>query len=106
MDNRKEKRTFGLKNVTVKDSEKEFQAVLTDISSKGLCIKTEYVLPTYKVIGITVTIKDKTYSLQGSVRWVNEYPGKSKKGFNEIGVKLINPPADFTSDIQTISHLD
>lgn len=106
MDNRKEKRTFGLKNVTVKDTEKEFQAVLTDISSTGLCLKTEYVLPTYKVIEITVTIQDKTYKLQGSVRWVNEYPGKSEKGFNEIGVLLIHPPADFTTDIQTISTLD
>ena len=106
MDNRKEKRTFGLKNVTVKDTEKEFQAVLTDISSQGLCIKTEYVLPTYKVIEIAVTLKNKTYNLQGSVRWVNEYPGKSDKGFNEIGVQLINPPADFTSEIQTISTLE
>lgn len=103
MEDRKEKRTYGLKKVTIKDLDRTFEAVLTDISTTGLCIKTEQILPTYKEIAIIIQIEDEPCTLRGSVRWVNEHPQKPSPYLNEIGIALINPPNDFIEYMEKIS---
>ena len=103
MEDRKEKRTYGLKNVTIKDLDKTFQAVLTDISITGVCIKTDQILPTYKEVAIIIQIEDDPCTLRGSVRWVNEHPEKQTPFLNEIGIALIDPPLLYIEYIEKIS---
>lgn len=103
MENRKAKRTYGLKKIFLRDNNIDYEVILTDISSRGLCIKTEHVFPTFKVIDVIVTIENKSIQLKGSVRWVNEHPEKSKPNLKEIGILLINPPKKYLEYMERIS---
>ncbi len=103
MEDRKEKRTFGLKNVIIKDLHRTFQAVLTDISTTGLCIKTDQILPTFKEVIIIIQLEDEPCTLRGSVRWVNEHPEKPVAILNEIGIALIDAPINYIEYIENIS---
>jgi hypothetical protein len=42
-----------------------------------------------------MTINGKYFKISGSIRWVNEKPGKPKPYFNEIGLSLISPPKEY-----------
>ena len=95
MDLRKEKRVSGAKEIKIRDDEQIYLGFLVDMSSKGLSIKTEHVLPCYKVIDIIMDINDKPVPIKGSVRWVNDYVEKPEDTLKEIGILLIDPPAEY-----------
>lgn len=95
MDLRKEKRVPGKTEIQVRDGEKTYPAVLSDMSKKGLSIRTEHVLPCYKVIDLIIEINNKPIKINGSVRWVNENLENPDEDLNEIGILLINPPKEY-----------
>jgi len=93
-ENRKQK----IIRVLLKDGENSYPGIITNFSKTGMSIKTEHVLPTYKVIDICVKIGEKMVPLKGSVRWVNEIsppPGEVETQQNLIGVSLHNPPVEY-----------
>ena len=102
MKSRKEKRVFGIKKIIIKHENKEYPVIISDLSKKGINIKSEFVFPTYKEIDIIMTIYDKPIELKGSVRWVHENPGKEKPFFNEIGISLINPSPEYLKYVKKI----
>jgi Tfp pilus assembly protein PilZ len=104
MEDRKEKRVYGIKSVTIKDEDKTISAVIKDMSKKGISIKSEHVFPTYKVIDIILKINEKTLNLKGSVRWVNEHPDKTRSKLKEIGISIINPTAEYLQYIKKLSE--
>ena len=102
MELRKEERIAGIKNIVIIDDEKKFPVTLINISSKGLSVKSEYIFPTFKEVEVEMTINDKYFKISGSIRWVNEDPGKPKPIFNEIGLSLIKPPKEYLDLIEGI----
>ena len=102
MEDRKTKRIFGVKKITILHEDKEYPVIVNDISKNGISVKSEYVFPTYKEIDIIMTIYKKPIQLKGSVRWVNESPRKKKPYFNEIGISLINPPPAYLKYVKKI----
>ncbi len=96
------KRIYTLKNIILKDEDKEYPATVTDFSFKGISVKTEHNLSTYKLIELILTIDEKPVSIKGSVRWINEHKKENKPRFNEIGISLLNPPKVYLEYIKKI----
>ncbi len=95
MDLRKEKRVPEAKEIKIRDGEQTYPAFLVDMSRKGISIKTEHVLPCYKVIDVIIDIDNKPVRINGSVRWVNDNLEKPVDTLKEIGILLIDPPAEY-----------
>ena len=95
MELRKEKRVPGTKEIKIRDGEKTYRGFLVDMSPKGLSIKTEHVLPCFKVIDLIMDINDKPVDIKGSVRWVNDNIEKPEDTLKEIGILLIDPPREY-----------
>jgi Tfp pilus assembly protein PilZ len=102
MDLRKEKRVIGNTKIEVRDGAKTYQVVLSDMSKKGLSIRTEHVLPCYKVIDLIIEINNNPIQVNGSVRWVNENIEKPEDGLNEMGILLINPPKEYLGYLKNL----
>lgn len=102
MDLRKEKRVHGTTEIKIRDGDHIYPAVLSDISKKGLSIKTEHVFPCYKVIDVIIDIDNKPVQINGSVRWVNENLDKTQDSLNEIGILLINPPGEYLDYVKNL----
>lgn len=97
-------RIYTLKNIIIKDMDKEYPATITDFSIKGISIITEQILPTYKMVDLILIIEGKTVNLEGSVRWIHENKKETKPRFNEIGIALLNPPKEYLEYIKKIDH--
>lgn len=95
MELRKEKRVKGIKDILIIDGDKTYPVTITNISKKGLSVKSEYVFPTYKQVELELTIKEKKFKISGSIRWVNEYPAKKEPKLREIGIALIKAPREY-----------
>ena len=95
MELRKEKRIVGIKNIVLIDEKKKFPVTLTNISTKGLSVMSQFVFPTFKEIEVEMTINEEFFKVSASIRWVNENLGKTKPNFHEIGISLINPPKEY-----------
>ena len=95
-------RIYTLKNIILKDEDKEYPATITDFSVKGISIMTEKILPTYKMVKLILILNGKTVILEGSVRWIHENKKETKPRFNEIGLALLNPPIEYLEYIKKI----
>ncbi len=102
MDLRKEERIFGIKNIKIIDGNDIYPVTLINISRKGLSVKSEFNFPTFKAIEIEITLRGKHFKISGSIRWVNENPGKEKPNFKEIGISLINPAKEYLQLLEEI----
>jgi len=102
MDFRKGERIFGIKNIKIIDGDQTYPVTLMNISKKGLSVKSEFTFPTFKAIEIEISIRGKQFKISGSVRWVNENPGKGKPNFKEIGISLITPPEEYLQILEEI----
>ena len=96
-------RIYTLKNIVIRDDNNDYTATVTDFSVKGVSVKTEHILPTYKMIDLIITIDDKPVSVKGSVRWIHEHKKESKPRFNEIGIALHKPPKEYLEFIKKIA---
>ncbi len=104
MDTRKEKRIYGVKNLSIKDDSGEYDAILTSISNKGVSVICDNTFPTYKEIEINFDINDKQVTLHGSVRWINDYKGESGSNLKEIGILFIDIPSEYEEYIESIMN--
>jgi len=95
MENRKEKRAYGLKKLIVRDGDNVYSAILTSISKTGLSVIIDTVLPTYKEISIDFEVEKKSISIKGSVRWVNDHNAEPGSNLKEIGILFLNPPGEY-----------
>ncbi|MEN8154260.1 MAG: PilZ domain-containing protein [Acidobacteriota bacterium] len=104
MDNRNEKRVYGLKKVIIKSEKKRYSAIITNVSYNGISVKSEYPFSSSDFIDMEIEIDRKPVSLQGSIIWVDEYPSHPESPLKEIGVALNDPPDDYLSYIKGISE--
>jgi len=99
MEQRKEKRIFGIKNISIIDEGKSHPVTLVNLSRKGISVLSPTVFPTFKEIEIDMTIDNHPFKVSGSIRWVNENPLKGPPNYKEIGISLLNPPVEFTNRV-------
>lgn len=93
MNARKEKRLYGLKNVVVIMDGVEYPAVIVDISPRGICLRCEKTLPTYREVLVRMDIDDKPVTMKASVRWVHDPIQLKGSRLRESGLAVIDPPA-------------
>ena len=94
------KRIHKLKDIIIKDEDKEYPATVTNFSIKGVSLRSEHILPTYKMIDLIMTIDGKVLNIKGSVRWIHEHKRENKAGFNKIGIAFLNPPKEYLEYIK------
>ncbi len=104
MNNRNEKRVYGLKKVTIKRDEKRYSAIITNVSFNGISLKSEHPVSSSDYIHLEIEIEKKPVDLEGSVIWVDEYPAHPESPFKEIGISLNDPPDDYLDYIKGISE--
>jgi hypothetical protein len=95
MKDRKRKKLEDIHNIIIRDEKVGYTATIKDVSKSGMSILCEHVFPTYKLVDILIKIGEKPLQLKGSIRWVKEPLPELEEKFNEIGISLINPPAEF-----------
>lgn len=102
MENRKEKRAYGLKKLIIRDGDNKYSAILTSISKTGLSVIVDTVLPTYKEISMDFEIDKKSITIKGSVRWVNDHNAEPGSNLKEIGILFLNPPDEYLEYFENI----
>ncbi|MEN8154259.1 MAG: PilZ domain-containing protein [Acidobacteriota bacterium] len=102
MENRREERVYGLKNLIIRSEDKEFSAVMTSISKTGVSVIIDTVLPTYKEILMDFEIENNKINVKGSVRWVNDHMAEPGSNLKEIGILFLNPPDNFIEYLDKI----
>ena len=95
MDTRKEERIYGVKDLIIKDESKEFNAILTSISTTGISVIADSTFPTYKEIEVKFKIDENPITLRGSIRWVNDHKGEPGSNLKEIGILFIDPAPEY-----------
>ncbi|MBU4404654.1 MAG: PilZ domain-containing protein [Candidatus Aminicenantes bacterium] len=88
------------KEVVVKDDERTYSCLLTDMSATGISVTTGHFIPTYKEIHIVMEIAGKSVAMKGSVRWSID-PGTSADNKTKLGIYIIDPPAAFLEYVKT-----
>lgn len=73
--------------------------MLLDISEDGLKVALSS-LPTQRKISIRLHLGDKEFSLNGTIRWIKKT--FSAQGANELGIRIDNPPADYSHALSKI----
>lgn len=104
MNNRNEKRIYGLKKATIKSDKKKYSAIITNASFNGISVKSEYPFSSSDYIYLEIEIDKKHVYLEGSVIWVDEYPAHPESPFKEIGISLNDPPDDYLDYLKRISE--
>lgn len=102
MDQRKEKRIFGIKNIRITDDGRSYPVTLVNVSRQGISVISESGFPTYKEVTVEMTIDGHPVSVSASIRWVNDTPVKAPPSFKEIGLALINPPSRYRELLEEI----
>jgi len=106
MDSRKEKRLYGLKNVVVIMDGGEYPAILVDISPRGICLRCEKTLPTYREVLLRMEIDTNQVTMRASVRWVHDPIQLKGTRLRESGLSVIDPPKVYQDYIKRISGED
>ncbi len=102
METRKEERIYGVKDLIIKDEGKEFNAILTSISTTGMSVISDSTFPTYKEIEVKFRINENLLSIRGSIRWVNDHKGEAGSNLKEIGILFIDPPPEYKEYLDVI----
>ena len=102
METRKEERIYGVKDLIIKDEGKEFNAILTSISTTGISVIADSTFPTYKEIEVKFTIDENPITIKGSIRWVNDHKGEAGSNLKEIGILFIDTPPEYKKYLDTI----
>jgi len=102
MNPRKEKRLYGLKNVVVVMDGVEYPAVVVDISPRGICLRCEKTLPTYREVMVRLDIDGKPVTLKASVRWVHDPIQLKGAHLRETGLAVIDPPQLYQKYLERI----
>jgi len=102
MDSRKEKRLYGLKNAVILTDGGEYPAVVVDISARGICLRCEKTLPTYREVKLRIEIDGNPIIMRASVRWVHDPVQLRGTHLRESGLSVIDPPKEFQDYLKRI----
>jgi hypothetical protein len=91
MKERKAQRIDEKKEVVIKDGERSYSCLLTDMSATGISVTTMHFVPTYKEIEVVMEIEGKMVAMKGSARWSID-PGTSRNKKGKLGILILNPP--------------
>ena len=98
MEKRKHRRIDVSLTVTVCCEPYQYQATVTNISEKGLCIKTSMCFPVETQCKISILGKEGVFDIQAFVKRSNK-----KEGFNEtMGLELLNPSRQYREFVNTL----
>ena len=100
MRDRKSQRIDEKKEVVVKDGDRSYSCLLTDISVTGISVTTMHFIATYKEIEVVMEIAGKMVAMKGSVRWSID-PGASRDKKGKLGIFIMNPPPAFLEYVKT-----
>lgn len=100
MKNRKAQRLNEKKEVVVKDGERSYSCLLTDMSATGISVTTMHFVPTFKEIDVVMEIGGKMVAMKGSARW-NIDPGTTRDKKGKLGILIIKPPPAFLEYVKT-----
>ena len=101
MEKRKEPRIK--KRVIVKFGENNYERLgfTSNVSSGGLHIASNQILPSGKEVTILLEDNNRVYNLKGEVRWSIKYPSHFYSYMlSGMGIKLKDIPADFKEYIR------
>jgi len=104
MDTRKEDRFYGIKNISLKDDDGEYDAILTSISNTGVSVICDKTFPTYKEIEIKLYFEGKSITINGSVRWINDHKGEAGSNLKETGISFVNIPDEYLKYMEKIGE--
>jgi hypothetical protein len=83
------------KEVVVKDGDRSYNCLLTDMS-----VSIGHFIATYKEIEVIMEIEGKIVAMKGSVRWSID-PGAARDKKGKLGIFIMDPPPAFLTYVKT-----
>lgn len=102
MAGRKEKRIRENRKAHLVDRDKTYNVQVTDISTHGMAVKTDAVIPTFKEIDVILKLNGRELQLKGSVRWTNEHIRNPEIKMKEVGISLRSSPLEYVDYVDDL----
>jgi hypothetical protein len=88
------------KEVVVKDGDRSYNCLLTDMSATGISVSIGHFIATYKEIEVIMEIEGNIVAMKGSVRWSID-PGAARDKKGKLGIFIMAPPPAFLAYVKT-----